>query len=316
MLLSLIPNRDLKPDNVLVTDLFRAKIADFGASRSMSSADAMAATIAGTPLFAAPEIMRGEEYGASCDIYSFGMMLLDMASSDGLLLFLRQRWRTAQLDSGAESSNIQRTKQAQSDFDERQAMAMMRDIWRGTFRPVVLGGPLVPNAPPSVSSLIIRCTQHDPIARPTFIEVLTVLSNACAQEAEALTYIRGVDSTSRGAEIEPASSQETIAVVNPASSAASRASSSLHAYGNQESTKKVSTSRGLVTGTHLEDAQLRRSSASQSNLLLRSQVYRASVNPLSKGANVLSGGGTKKFRSSEVESRISFQVTKTECNDV
>jgi serine/threonine protein kinase len=281
----------------------------------MSSADAMAATVAGTPLFAAPEIMRGEEYGASCDVYSFGVMLLELASSDGLLPFLRQRWRESQVKSGAESSNVQRTKQAQNDVDERQAMAMMRSIWQGNFRPVVLGGPPVPNAPPSVSTLIVRCTLHDPAARPPFSEVLTVLANNCAQEAEALMYIRGAESASRGVEGARGNSQEVISIDKTASSAATSSEVQAHIDG-RTSTNKTSTSIKIAIGPDFEDVCDQRSSASQSNLLLQSQVYRASINPLSRGSSAAGAEGTKRARSSEKESRMSIQVTKTECTDV
>ena len=33
----------------------------------------------GTPLFAAPEVLAGEYYDQSCDIYSFGVLLLTMS---------------------------------------------------------------------------------------------------------------------------------------------------------------------------------------------------------------------------------------------
>jgi len=293
----------------LVTDLLRAKIADFGASRSMSSADAMAATVAGTPLYAAPEIMRGEEYGATCDVYSFGMMLLDMASPDGLLPLLRQRWRTAQ--------PMQRTQQAQRDVDERQAMAMMRTIWQGNFRPLVLGGPPIPDAPPSVSTLIVRCTLHDPTARPTFSEVLTVLATDCAQEAEALIYIRSAGSAFKGAGESRGSNQGAIAVGTTELSAVRASSAAAQANGDGwASTNRASMSSGIATVSDFEDGQDQRRSASQSNLLLQSQVYRTYINPLSRGVNATGGGDKYQLRASEKESQISIQVTKTECTDV
>ena len=232
----------------------------------------MAATVAGTPLFAAPEIMRGEEYGASCDVYSFGVMLLELASSDGLLPFLRQRWRESQVKSGAESSNVQRTKQAQNDVDERQAMAMMRSIWQGNFRPVVLGGPPVPNAPPSVSTLIVRCTLHDPAARPPFSEVLTVLANNCAQEAEAFMYIRGAESASRGVEGARGNSQEVISIDKTASSAATSSEVQAHIDG-RTSTNKTSTSIKIAIGPDFElELELIQTQMTQKPML-RAEVY-------------------------------------------
>jgi len=170
----------------------------------MTSASGIAATIVGTPLFAAPEIMRGEEYGAGCDVYSYGMLLLDMASPNGLLPLMLRRWRASQPGSW----NGHGGKQPQNDKDdERDAMALIRAIWQGQFRPVVLGGPPVAHAPPSISELAARCTVHDPAARPSFAEVLETLMGTCAQEAESLMYARGEDHAVGVASTYPTSSQ-------------------------------------------------------------------------------------------------------------
>jgi len=69
----------VQPDNVLVTEFLRAKLSDFGTSRAQGvDSDDVAMTAVGTPLFCAPEILRGEAYDASADVYSFGLLLLAM----------------------------------------------------------------------------------------------------------------------------------------------------------------------------------------------------------------------------------------------
>ena len=47
----------------------------------------------GTPLFCAPEIMRGEPYDESVDVYSFGILLLDMAVDEEITDFFTERYR-------------------------------------------------------------------------------------------------------------------------------------------------------------------------------------------------------------------------------
>jgi hypothetical protein len=277
----------LKPDNVLVTDLLRAKIADFGASRAMSLAGAMAATIVGTPLFAAPEIMRGEAYGAPCDVYSFGMLLLDLASADGLLPLLLRRWRASQPGSGssASSGRSRRATLPKADVDERDSMAMIRDVWTGVFRPVSVGGPPVPNAPPAVSTLAARCLLHDPAARPTFADALATLAGACALEAETGKYARGAGSAVDGGG--SAATTHAGAAATAATAAAAAAAAAL-ASGDWERAGKASTHGA---GADPEKALERHSSsAQQSNLLQRSQVYRASLNPLTAGAGAQGSG--------------------------
>jgi hypothetical protein len=88
-----ILHRDLKPDNVLVTDFLRGKVTDFGSSRAKST-DAHAMTAVGTPIYCAPEVVRGDVYDESVDVYSFGLLLLDMAVQGGLVAFCEERYNT------------------------------------------------------------------------------------------------------------------------------------------------------------------------------------------------------------------------------
>ncbi|TDH74351.1 hypothetical protein CCR75_001448 [Bremia lactucae] len=71
-----IVHRDLKPENILLkTSAPGAEImiADFGFARSMNGS--RRGTACGTPGYVAPEVVRGEPYGAEVDCWSLGVIL-------------------------------------------------------------------------------------------------------------------------------------------------------------------------------------------------------------------------------------------------
>lgn len=73
-----ILHRDLKAANLLVDQHGVVKISDFGLSKERSQATQ---TMAGTPAYTAPEILRGDpHYTENVDIYSLGMVLWELIS--------------------------------------------------------------------------------------------------------------------------------------------------------------------------------------------------------------------------------------------
>ncbi|KAF0701310.1 Aste57867_8160 [Aphanomyces stellatus] len=72
-----ILQRDLKTKNLLVSDHLVVKVSDFGLSRYK---DKMYGeyTFVGTPFWAAPEVIRHDNYTEKADVYSFGVVLWEL----------------------------------------------------------------------------------------------------------------------------------------------------------------------------------------------------------------------------------------------
>ncbi len=76
-----IVHRDIKPDNILISDLGEVKIVDFGLSREKHQQTvSIKGEMFGTPQYLSPEYIDGKKLDIKADIYSLGITLFYMVS--------------------------------------------------------------------------------------------------------------------------------------------------------------------------------------------------------------------------------------------
>ncbi|KAF0734082.1 hypothetical protein AeMF1_019817 [Aphanomyces euteiches] len=146
----IILHRDIKAENLLITELFRCKLSDFGLSRSLEK-DAIANTICGTPRWVAPEIYRGDVYSEKIDIYSYGIVLWELFC-----------FKKPYLD---------------QDPINLPYMVVHRNL-----RP-----PLCSHIPEVLHNLMRACWHPDPSQRPSFGQIRTLLDDARKQVVLSLS---------------------------------------------------------------------------------------------------------------------------------
>eukprot|EP00191_Tetraselmis_sp_GSL018_P013791 CAMPEP_0177580212 /NCGR_PEP_ID=MMETSP0419_2-20121207/1431_1 /TAXON_ID=582737 /ORGANISM="Tetraselmis sp., Strain GSL018" /LENGTH=524 /DNA_ID=CAMNT_0019069047 /DNA_START=463 /DNA_END=2037 /DNA_ORIENTATION=+ len=137
-----IVHGDIKSSNILLKTVnvdgeqrACAKISDFGTSAMLRSREEVTGFFAGTPSYMAPEVIAKSTVSKASDVYSFGILLFEVASG-------------------------------QKPYPGRTVKEVMRDVVQHKLRPQI-----VVNLPRQLIELMTSCWGDDPKSRPTFHDI-------------------------------------------------------------------------------------------------------------------------------------------------
>ena len=140
-------HRDVKPANLLLDKNAECKITDFGFTELKKKKEKDEDEPKGTALYMAPEVMSGKDATFATDIFSFGLTIWEIYTEQELF----PEW---------------------DDPDK-----FMTAIVDEKLRPII-----PPNCPPLLKSLMERCWDENPEARPTAEDVANLLAEIIVDE--------------------------------------------------------------------------------------------------------------------------------------
>uniref|UniRef100_M4DFT8 Protein kinase domain-containing protein n=1 Tax=Brassica campestris TaxID=3711 RepID=M4DFT8_BRACM len=87
-----IYHRDIKSTNIMLDEKYRAKVSDFGTSRSVTVDHTHLTTVvSGTVGYVDPEYFQSSQFTDKSDVYSFGVVLVELITGEKPVSFLRSQ---------------------------------------------------------------------------------------------------------------------------------------------------------------------------------------------------------------------------------
>ncbi|CAN6985454.1 unnamed protein product [Brassica rapa subsp. trilocularis] len=161
-----IYHRYIKSTNILLDEKYRAKVADFGTSRSITIDQTHWTTVvSGTVGYLDPEYYQSSQYTEKSDVYSFGVVLVELITGDKPVIMVQNTQETRSL-----ADHFRRTMKEKRLFDIVDAR--IKDDYK-------------PGQVMAVANLAVKCLSWKGKKRPNMREVFTELERICTSSEDS-----------------------------------------------------------------------------------------------------------------------------------
>jgi tRNA A-37 threonylcarbamoyl transferase component Bud32 len=205
-----IVHGDVKPENVILTDDGRIKVADFGLARAISAPISVTASgeLLGTVGYLAPELVSHGVADARADVYAAGIMLFELLTG----------------------------KQPFTGTDPLQV------AYRHIHETVPGPSSLYPELPTAFDDVVVQATSHDPDLRPPDAgALLSGLHTAVHRVPDERLDVRAADPVTM--RLDPASTEVHPMTTAPAATASSASTAAPAATSQAQQTQVLAVSR-------------------------------------------------------------------------
>lgn len=183
---------DIKPENILLHDYFQAKLSDFGLSKLLSPEQSShITTMRGTRGYLAPEWLTSSAISEKTDVYSFGMVLLEIVSGRKNC---PMRSRSHSLDDNSSGGGCSSSSSAQGlvyfplfalEMHERKRYLELADPR--------LEGRVSSEEVEKFVRVALCCVHEEPSLRPNMVSIIGMLEGEiplCEPRLESLNFLR------------------------------------------------------------------------------------------------------------------------------